>query len=766
MAHDVFVSYSTKDKLIADAVCAKLEQDRIRVWIAPRDVPGGANFAQSIIRAINSCKVFVLIWSANTNASGHILNEINQAFDQGITIIPFRIQDVQPTDEMRYYFGRTHWLDAISPPLEKHIATLRDAILVNLGRELKPEPALVQRPAEEKAEPAKPRPTAAPPKRREEKAVAPKEPAAGSTGIKRYLPMAVGGLVVLALAVLLGSGVFKSPAPAVIPTTAVTATAAASTPSAVPPDAGSTSPTQASTARTIVVTSAEDSGPGTLRQAILDAWTPTTITFDPAVFPPEVPVTIQLLAPLPPLSWGYTTLDASNTGVILDGSQAGTDWTSALLVTSGHNTIKGLQIVNFSGPGVELTGEAEFTTVGGDREVGKGPIGEGNLLSGNSDGVFIEGSDNIITGNLIGTDVTGSVPFGNNSYAIVLASRASRNTIGPNNVMAYSGSGPEGDMAVINNSAAACENVLTANSIHDNSDTGPEIAYHLQPDPPCPPLPAPVILHFDLASGVVSGEACAGCTVEIFSTQTEDGEIFEGSVTATEYGNFTFEKGAALAGPFLTATVSTPGENTSEFSEPTASRSAIGMALDLIQNRAPSYETGFDSSALGPLPDGARIEDSKLILSARSGEDTAVALSEHASDSYALGFDFRLVSDSGGGKCIYETSNEHAPPDPNYRAFSAYFEAQGRAALSHPVDAAYNYEDFAEGVYDATRTNTVIVIVLKDHIAGLINGKPLYTILDPLGAEGLSRHGLSADSVVCEFDSFRLWSLEGWNLDP
>lgn len=111
MAHDVFLSYPIKDKTIADTVCAKLEENGICVWIAPRDVPPGSNFAGSIVDAIDICKVFVLIWSAEANVSKHILNEVNQAFDQGI-IIPFRIQDAQPTHAMRYYIGHTHWLDA------------------------------------------------------------------------------------------------------------------------------------------------------------------------------------------------------------------------------------------------------------------------------------------------------------------------------------------------------------------------------------------------------------------------------------------------------------------------------------------------------------------------------------------------------------------------------------------------------------------------------------------------------------------------------
>jgi basic membrane lipoprotein Med (substrate-binding protein (PBP1-ABC) superfamily) len=140
MAHDVFISYSNKDKTIADAVCAKLEDEKVRCWMAPRDVPPGANFAGSIVDAIENCKVFVLIWSANTNTSEHILNELNQAFDSGITVIPFRVENVEPSKSLKYYIGRTHWLDAITPPLEKHIQTLADTIFNLLGRKMEVKP--------------------------------------------------------------------------------------------------------------------------------------------------------------------------------------------------------------------------------------------------------------------------------------------------------------------------------------------------------------------------------------------------------------------------------------------------------------------------------------------------------------------------------------------------------------------------------------------------------------------------------------------------
>ncbi len=37
MAHEVFISHSSKDKLTADALCHALEQNGVSCWIAPRD---------------------------------------------------------------------------------------------------------------------------------------------------------------------------------------------------------------------------------------------------------------------------------------------------------------------------------------------------------------------------------------------------------------------------------------------------------------------------------------------------------------------------------------------------------------------------------------------------------------------------------------------------------------------------------------------------------------------------------------------------------
>lgn len=128
MTHDVFISYSSQDKTVADAVCAKLESRNIRCWIAPRDVPPGQPYAASLIKAINASRVVVLILSPDSNKSVHVLREVGEAVDNGVPILPLRIVDIEPSEEMRYYIKSLHWLDAMNPPRERHLVKLADSV--------------------------------------------------------------------------------------------------------------------------------------------------------------------------------------------------------------------------------------------------------------------------------------------------------------------------------------------------------------------------------------------------------------------------------------------------------------------------------------------------------------------------------------------------------------------------------------------------------------------------------------------------------------
>ena len=140
MAHDVFISHSSSDKIVADTVCAALEKAAIRCWIAPRDVQPGRSFAGEITRAIQQSEVMVLIFSAHSNNSEQVLREVQLAVNAHLHIIQFRIEDVHLNDDLRYFLSTPHWLDALTLPLEAHIERLITAIktLLAVDRQLMP----------------------------------------------------------------------------------------------------------------------------------------------------------------------------------------------------------------------------------------------------------------------------------------------------------------------------------------------------------------------------------------------------------------------------------------------------------------------------------------------------------------------------------------------------------------------------------------------------------------------------------------------------
>ena len=124
MGHEVFLSYSSADKANALAIVAGLEDQGIRCWIAPRDIPAGSEYGQQIVEAIKTCRIVVVIFSADANTSPHVRREVERAVSAERIIVPVRIEDVAPTGAMEYALSNTHWLDALTGSIETHIPTL------------------------------------------------------------------------------------------------------------------------------------------------------------------------------------------------------------------------------------------------------------------------------------------------------------------------------------------------------------------------------------------------------------------------------------------------------------------------------------------------------------------------------------------------------------------------------------------------------------------------------------------------------------------
>lgn len=137
---DVFISHSSHDAKIAQAVCAKLEQDDLRCWMAPRDVPAGSKWMDSIMTAIENSKAMVVILSSQANISDQVQREVSNAVDSGLTVIPFRLSEFELSKSMRFLLKDRHWLDAMTPPLEQSIVRLSDEVHKVLGMQPPPPP--------------------------------------------------------------------------------------------------------------------------------------------------------------------------------------------------------------------------------------------------------------------------------------------------------------------------------------------------------------------------------------------------------------------------------------------------------------------------------------------------------------------------------------------------------------------------------------------------------------------------------------------------
>jgi TolB-like protein/Flp pilus assembly protein TadD len=128
MAVKVFISHSSKDREIADAICRHLEAMGVSCWIAPRDLEPGADWTEGILQGIASSRLFVLVFSGHANDSEHVHREVGRACSLHLPVLPFRTEAVEPRNSLGYFLQTVHWFDATNAPLEQHLPVLTERV--------------------------------------------------------------------------------------------------------------------------------------------------------------------------------------------------------------------------------------------------------------------------------------------------------------------------------------------------------------------------------------------------------------------------------------------------------------------------------------------------------------------------------------------------------------------------------------------------------------------------------------------------------------
>ena len=125
---DVFISYASQDKAVANAVCKYLESAGVACWIAPRNVTPGEFYAESIVHAIDSAKAAVLVLSQHTANSQHVLREIERATSKRHHVVTFRTDTAPLPVGLEYFLNTSQWLDASASGVNRALPKLLEAV--------------------------------------------------------------------------------------------------------------------------------------------------------------------------------------------------------------------------------------------------------------------------------------------------------------------------------------------------------------------------------------------------------------------------------------------------------------------------------------------------------------------------------------------------------------------------------------------------------------------------------------------------------------
>jgi TolB-like protein len=88
----------------------------------------GTLYAQSIVQALDECRLFILILTERSVASGHVGKELERAASRGHPILALKMDSASLTPAFEYFLNESHWIDAGAQSLDAAIDQLIDAV--------------------------------------------------------------------------------------------------------------------------------------------------------------------------------------------------------------------------------------------------------------------------------------------------------------------------------------------------------------------------------------------------------------------------------------------------------------------------------------------------------------------------------------------------------------------------------------------------------------------------------------------------------------
>jgi predicted ATPase len=140
----VYFSYSNKDAERVEQISHRLEGFGFQTWMYTRDIHAGELWQTSILHAIEAADFFLVFLSAQYGKGGFLQRELERALEmaktkKGIYIIPVRLEDVRPPEELLKY----QWIDLQEPQgFSQLVRALRSARTYRLPQPTVPQELL------------------------------------------------------------------------------------------------------------------------------------------------------------------------------------------------------------------------------------------------------------------------------------------------------------------------------------------------------------------------------------------------------------------------------------------------------------------------------------------------------------------------------------------------------------------------------------------------------------------------------------------------
>lgn len=131
---ELFISYCTKNKDLAQLFCNVVEGAGVSCWMAPRDIPSGGSWATSIAKGVEDASILALLVSDASMSSLEVEKEVDLANGRRMTILPIRIENTELKGAFKYHLSNKQWVDAMDEDQTSRYKDSIVAILQNLGK--------------------------------------------------------------------------------------------------------------------------------------------------------------------------------------------------------------------------------------------------------------------------------------------------------------------------------------------------------------------------------------------------------------------------------------------------------------------------------------------------------------------------------------------------------------------------------------------------------------------------------------------------------